>query len=270
VAELSLRRGYRVLVGSRIRSQLAYRTSFTLLTLTSAAVGVVELTELYVILHNVPVFGGLNFAQAGVVFALANMGFSLADLVFGQLDSIPTLLRAGQLEALLVRPMPLMAQLITTDFQLRRAGRAIVSVAVLVVALIFVPTLEWSPAVIYLLVATPIFGALIYGGLFAIAGGVQFFLIDGAEFTASFVYGSSYAGELPGSVLSLPIRVAFTFVAPATITAYAPALLIMDLPGPALLPSWLGWLAPIFAGTTWVLGWLTWRTGVRHFTGAGG
>jgi ABC-type uncharacterized transport system permease subunit len=78
VVELSLRRGYQVLVGSRIRSQLAYRTSFVLLTLTSAAVGVVELTELYVILHNVPVFGGLNLAQAGVVFALANMGFSLA------------------------------------------------------------------------------------------------------------------------------------------------------------------------------------------------
>ena len=70
--------------------------------------------------------------------------------------------------------------------------------------MIFVPPLAWSPAVIYLLVATPIFGALIYGGLFAIAGGVQFFLIDGAEFTASFVYqGARTQGELPGSVLTI-------------------------------------------------------------------
>ena len=269
MAESSSVAGYRSLVASRIRGQLAYRTSFAFLTLTSAAVAVVELTELYVILHNVPIFGGLNFAQAALVFALANLGFALADVVFGQLDAIPTLLRAGQLESLLVRPLPLMAQLITTDFQLRRLGRAAVSIVILIIAMSQV-SVTWTPAVIYLVVSTPIFGALIYGALFAAAGGVQFFLIDGAEFTASFVYGSSYAGELPGSVLAVPLRLAFTFIAPATITGYAPALLILQLPGPAFLPAWLGWCAPLFAGTTWLLAWLAWRAGIRRFTGAGG
>jgi ABC-2 type transport system permease protein len=269
VAETSIAAGYRSLVGSRVRSQLAYRTSFVFLTLTSAAVGIVEFTEIYVILNSVRIFGGLNFAQAALVFALANLGFSLADLVFGQLDAIPTLLRAGQLEALLVRPLPLMAQLITTDFQLRRVGRTVVSIVILISALSQV-SVSWTPGAAYLVLSTPIFGALIYGALFAVAGGVQFFLIDGAEFTNSFVYGSGYAGELPGSVLAVPLRLAFTFVAPATITAYAPALLILQLTGPAFLPAWLGWCAPLFAGTTWLLAWLTWRAGIRRYTGAGG
>ena len=79
-----------------------------------------------------------------------------------------------------------------------------------------------------------------------------------------------YAGELPGSVLAVPLRLAFTFVAPATITGYAPALLILQLPGPAFLPAWLGWCAPLFAGTTWLLAGLAWRAGIRRFTGAGG
>ena len=83
----------------------------------------VEFIELYVILANVPVFGGLNLPQAALVFALANAGFALADLVFGQLDTMPTYLRLGRLEVMLVRPMPLMLQLITSDFQLRRLGR---------------------------------------------------------------------------------------------------------------------------------------------------
>ena len=83
------------------------------------------------------------------------------------------------------------------------------------------------------------------------------------------MYGSGYAGELPGSVLAVPLRLAFTFVAPATITGYAPALLILQLPGPAFLPAWLGWCAPLFAGTTWLLAWLAWRAGIRRFTGAG-
>ena len=62
---------------------------------TSVGVGLIEFIEIYVILTNVPVFGGMTFAQAALVFALANMGFSLADMVFGQFDAMPSHLRTG-------------------------------------------------------------------------------------------------------------------------------------------------------------------------------
>jgi ABC-2 type transport system permease protein len=260
---------YRTILGSRIRSQLAYRTSFWLNVVTSVAVGVVEFIELYAILANVPVFGGLNLPQAALVFALAGTGFALAEVVFGQLDTIPTYLRLGRLEVMLVRPMPLMLQLITSDFQLRRLGRVAISV---VIILIVLPTqhLDYTPGTIYLLVITPFVGAAIYAAFFATAGGLQFFLINGAEFTSAFVYGGAYAGQLPGSVLITPIRIMFTFIFPATVTAYLPALLIMGLEGPEFLPAWLGWFAPLFAAWAWLLAWLAWRAGMRRFTGAGG
>jgi len=124
-------------------------------------------------------------------------------------------------------------------------------------------------AAAYVLI-TPFVGAAIYAAFFATAGGLQFFLINGAEFTAAFVYGGSYAGQLPGSVLITPVRVLFTFVFPATVTAYLPALLIMGLEGPKFLPAWLGWFAPLFAVWAWLLAWLAWRAGMRRFTGAGG
>ena len=248
---MSAPRSYAIVIGSRIRSQYAYRTSFWLTVVTSVGVGLIEFVELYAILVNVPVFGGLTFAQAALVFALANMGFSLADMIFGQFDAMPTNLRMGRLEVLLVRPMPLMAQFVTADFQLRRLGRVGVGLVIMIIAL---ATLELplTPAVLYLLIVTPVVGGAIYGALFVLAGGIQFFLIDGAEFTSSFVYGGSYAGQLPGSVLLEPLRVLFTFVIPATVTAYLPTLLILGLPGPPFLPSWLGWFAPLFAIWAWV------------------
>jgi ABC-2 type transport system permease protein len=269
VAELSAIEAYRILVGSRVRSQLAYRTSFWLNVVTSICVGMVEFLEIYAIFSNVPVFGGLDLRQAALVFALANAGFALAEVVFGQLDTMPTYLRLGRLEVMLVRPMPLMLQLITSDFQLRRLGQLVVSL-VIIIAVLPGLHLDYTPATVYLLVITPLTGAAIYAAFFAAAGGLQFFLIDGAEFTSSFVYGGSYAGQLPGSVLIMPVRVLFTFVFPATMTAYVPALLIMGLPGPKFLPAWLGWFAPLFAAWAWLLAWMAWRTGVRRFTGAGG
>ena len=193
-----------------------------------------------------PTLGGLTLIQVALVFALANTAFSLADLIFGQLDQINRYLREGKLEAFLVRPLPLMAQLVTADFQLRRAGRMVFALLVGAVVLVQAdPVLDLRT--VYLLIITPFVGAAIYGALFVLAGGLQFWLVDGAEFTNAFVYGGSYAGQVPGSTLLLPIRVLFTFVIPATLVAYLPAMLILRLPGPALLPTWLGWLAPLFA-----------------------
>ena len=77
MAELSALASYRVLLASRVQSQLAYRSSFWLTVLTSVTVGVVEFAEIYAILYNVPTLGGLDLAEAALVFALANIGFSL-------------------------------------------------------------------------------------------------------------------------------------------------------------------------------------------------
>ena len=165
--------------------------------------------------------------------------------------------------------MPLLLQLVTSEVQLRRLGRLAVGVVILIIVL---PGLDlsYTAGTVYLLTVTPFVGAAIYGAFFAMAGGLQFFLIDGPEFTSAFVYGGAYAGQLPGSVLITPIRILFTFVFPATITAYLPSLLIMGLPGPSFLPAWLGWFAPVFAVWAWLLAWLAWRAGIRKFTGAGG
>lgn len=267
--EISTRTLYATLLGSRIRSQLAYRASFAVDVFNSLLIGLLVYIEIYVILHNVPLLGGLNLAQASLVFALSNLGFALGDLVCGQLDSIPTYLRMGRLEAFLVRPMPLMAQMITADFQLRRVGRALAGVVILIIA-VSILDLDLSPAQTVLLIMTPIVGGVIYAAFFALAGGIQFFLIDGSEFTNAFTYGGAYAGQLPGSVLVAPIRVLFTFVIPATVTGYLPGLVIMGLPGPAFLPSWLGWCGPLFAVWIWLIALFAWRTGIRRFTGAGG
>ncbi|GAB3749381.1 ABC transporter permease [Microlunatus parietis] len=269
MAELSLIDSYRTVVASRIRAQASYRLSFTVETFNSILVGIVEFAEIYVLLANVPQLGGLTLAQAALVFALANLGFSIADMIFGQLDSIPQYLRLGKLESFLVRPMPLMTQMITSDLQLRRLGRALVGLVILIIAWALLG-LPMTPGTLYLLIITPITGAAIYGAMFTLAGGIQFYVIDGAEFTNAFVYGGGYAGQLPGSVLLMPVRVLFTFVIPATVTAYLPALLILGEPGPELLPSWLGWFAPLFAIWAWLLAGFAWRSGVRKFTGAGG
>jgi ABC-2 type transport system permease protein len=262
-------RAYRALLGSRIRSQTSYRTSFWLDVLASVMVGVVEFVEVYVVFHNVPVLGGLDFTAAMLVFGLANLGFALGDLFAGHLDEVPTLIRLGTLDVLLLRPLSVLGQLVTSDVQLRRLGRASISLVILGVALSRLDT-DWTPARLALLIVTPFAGALVFAALFLAAGAVQFWLVDGGEFTYAFTFGSSYAASFSPAVLPLPVRVLFSFVVPAAFTAYLPTLAILGHPGPTLLPAWLGWWVPVVAAAAWLVALGLWRLGLRHYTGAGG
>ena len=267
---LSVRlRPYRVLLASRMRAQLQYRASFATDILGTVAVGLVELAEVWVIFHNVDVLGGLDFTAALLVFALSNIGFSLADMLVGHLDRLPTYIRAGQVDAFYVRPLPLLAQLMTSDLSLRRVGRLSVAVVALVVALA-AAHLTWSAKAFALIALTILSGAAIFAALFTAAGGLQFFLVDGAEFTNAFTYGGSYAAQQSQRIIPDPLRILWTFVIPTAFVAYLPTLAILDLPGDALAPVWLAWCTPVAALVAWAIAGLCWRAGTRHYQGAGG
>lgn len=260
---------YRVLLGSRWRSQTAYRASFALDLAGQLGLALLEFSEIYVIFANVDVLGGLDVGAAILVFALANVSWSLADCVVGHLDTLPTFIRSGTLDAMLVRPLPALGQMITSDLSLRRLARTAMGLVVLAVALPLAVE-DWTPAKVVLLAITPVTGAIIFASLFVSAAGAQFWLIDGSELTNGFTYGSSYVASYPASVLHVAVRVFFGFVVPAAFTAYLPALVLTGSPGPPGLPAWLGWFTPVVAVLSWVVALAWWRAGLRHYTGAGG
>lgn len=257
-----------VLTGLRMRAQTAYRGSFAIEVFASVGTTVSGFVELYVVFANVPVLGGLTFRAALLVFALGHVSFSLADLVFGHLDALPTYLRAGTLDAFLLRPLPVLPQLITAEISLRRLGRTAAG-SVLAATVLAQSGIRWTAADAGLVALTVISGAALFAALFTAAAAVQFWLVEGGEFTSSFVYGGQYAAQFPASVYSLPVRVLFTFVVPAAFAAYLPVLALLRLPPPLHLPQWIGWCTPVAAAAVWIVALLGWRAGLRHYTGAG-
>ena len=262
-------RPYRVLLAARARAQMQYRTSFVTDILGTVGVGLTELAEVWIIFHNVDVLGGLDFTAALLVFALSNIGFSLADMVVGHLDTLPTYIRMGQVDAFYVRPLPLLSQFMTSDISLRRVGRLGVAVVALVVALSHADV-HWSVATVALIALTIVSGTAIFSALFTTAGGLQFFFVDGAEFTNSMTYGGSYAAQQSQRVFPDPLRILWTFVIPTAFVAYFPTLAILDLPGDRLGPPWLAWCSPLAALVAWLAAATCWRAGTRHYQGAGG
>jgi ABC-2 type transport system permease protein len=259
---------YRVLIGSRLRSQTAYRGSFAMDLVAGVGVTAISFAEIAVIYSNVDLLGGLNFAGTVTVFALAHVCFTLADMMIGHLGNLPTYVRTGSLDAFMLRPLSILGQLATSDLSLRRLGRTGSGLILLAWAL-GGDRVHWSPAKVVLLVLAIASGTAIFAALFVCGGAVQFWLVEGGEFAAAFTYGGHYAANYPASIYALPLRLFFTFAVPSAFVAYLPVLVLLDQPGPIGLPAALGWCGPLMAAASWLVASMLWRAGIRHYTGAG-
>ena len=116
-------RPYRALLASRARAQLQYRASFVTDILGTVGVGLTEFAEVWVIFHNVDVARRARLHGGPARLRPVQPRFSLADMFVGHLDQLPRYIRAGTLDVFYLRPLPLLAQLITSDLSLRRIGR---------------------------------------------------------------------------------------------------------------------------------------------------
>lgn len=256
------------LLGSRLRSQLQYRTSFTADVAGSLAIGVLEIVELLVILGAATTLAGLPFEVCLLIYGVSGAGFAIADLLVGHVDRLPDYVRRGTLDALLLRPVPVLAQLVTIDVEFHRIGRLLPAVLAIVWALLL-GGVPFGAAQLAFLLASVVAAAGIFGALFVTAAGAQFWLLDGREFMNAFTYGGNYAASYPASLYAQPLRFAFTFVVPAAFAGYLPVLSLLGLTEGTGLPAWIGWLAPAATVLAWLAALAVWRAGLRHYTSAG-
>jgi ABC-2 type transport system permease protein len=264
----SIGRAYSELIRSRVAAQVAYRGSFAFEVVGQFGIGLVEFTEIYVIFHQVKAFGGFGYAEVVLMFGLATCAFALADIAVGHVERLPEYVRTGQFDAMMLRPLSALGQLVTSDFSLRRLGRCAFGLLVLVIAVVNAH-LDWTPARAALLVVTPIAGAVIFSAIFVATATMSFWFVEGTEFANAFTYGGNYLASMPFTIFDQAVRSFFTFVVPAAFVAYLPSLALLGRDDPLGLPAWVTWSGPLVGVLAAGVAALIWRTGLRHYVGAG-
>ncbi|MCO1654860.1 ABC transporter permease [Pseudonocardia humida] len=259
---------YRRIVASRVRSQLAYPTSFALDCLAQAIGQALELVVILVVFGRVRSLGGFDREEVLLMYGLAGIAFGLADLAVGQLDDLPRWIRTGEFDVLLARPLGTLTQLATSDLQLRRLGRVAVGLVVLV-AVITGAGIEPTPLNLALLVVTPLVGTVLISAIWVATCAVSFWVVDGKEVANAFTYGSSLTTSYPVTVFGPWLRRVFCFAVPSAFVAYFPALALLDRPDPLGLPHALRYASPLVAVVAVAVAALVWRTAVRRYQGAG-
>ncbi|MDX8142708.1 ABC-2 family transporter protein [Lentzea sp. BCCO 10_0061] len=259
---------YPRLIGARLRSQMSYRASFALDLVTQVLAQWIELVVILVLFGHISALGGFTKDEVLLMYAFAGIAFGIADLFAGQLDNLPNYIRTGTFDVLLMRPLGTLPQIMVSDVRLRRLGRIIGAIAVMVYALTHVG-IGWTPAKVALTIATPLAGAVIYGAVWVVACSVCFWIVEGREFANAVTYGSNTFTSYPINVYSRPLRWLMAFIVPGAFVAYYPSLALLGKQDPLGLPGWVGWTSPLVAGLAAVVAGFVWRFAVRHYRGTG-
>jgi ABC-2 type transport system permease protein len=260
---------WRRLVGAQIRSQLQYRVSFALDVTGAFLISFVDFLAVLVIFHNVPRLGAWTVAQVAFLYALSSISFALTDLAIGHLDQFPQKIRDGNFDILLVRPRGSLYQVIASDFQLRRLGKAVQGLLVFVYALSALHV-DWDPGRIVMLVVMIPAGVVIFSSVWVIGACLSFWTTDGGEFTNAFTYGGTFLAQYPIDIYGAWLRRFLCYIVPLGFVCYFPALYILDKRDPLGLPRFLQFSSPFVAAVAAVVAGAIWRGAVRHYRSAGG
>lgn len=266
---VELGRIYLRLIGARARGQLEYRTSVALQIVASALLTLLDFVMILVLFENVAQLDGWRVEEVALLYGIAAIAFALTDLVVGHLDLFPQMIRDGTFDQILVRPLPSLLQVVASDFSLRRIGKILQGIAVLIVALVAVDV-DWTLGRAAMIPLAVVSGALIYTGVWIALATVAFWIVDAIEVVNAFTYGGNFLSAYPITIFGRWLRNLVLFVIPIAFVSYFPALYVLDRPDELGLPDALRYASPLVAVLVAVAARLVWENAVRHYRSAGG
>ncbi|XVV17601.1 ABC transporter permease [Actinoplanes sp. CA-131856] len=246
----------------------SYRASFAMELITNAAGTVIDVATVFVLFGAATTIGEFSLAEALMMTGITSAGFVLADMTVGNIDDLRMYVRSGTLDAVLVRPLGVLPQLVCMDLPLRKLMRLLVGIGVLVTA-VAMNDIDWNPVRVLLLIVAPVSAGVFFGSLFVIAGSFSFWWVESGQLGNAFTYGGRDFASYPITVYGGWFRAVFAYTLGFAFVAYQPALVILGRTDPLGLPAWAGYSAPFVALAAAAIAGLVWRTGVRHYRSTG-
>jgi ABC-2 type transport system permease protein len=261
---------YRRLLGAQLRSQLQYRASFMVDLLGTAVITLIEFGSLALVFGRFGELDGWTLGEIAFLYGLVEISFSLMDMAFAGFDPgfFGQEVRKGTFDRMLLRPLPVTAQVFGSDIALRRMGRVVLGIGIFVLALNLNPVVWTVGKVLYLPLV--ILGMILFfGGLFIVGATFSFWTVESIEAMNILTYGGAELISYPMSIYQEWMRRLFTFVIPAIFLNYYPALYFLDKPDPLGFPAFAPFLSPIAGGVIFLAALAFWRVGLKHYSSTG-
>lgn len=261
-------RVYLWLVGAQMRGQLQYRTSFALQIVATFVSLSSEFVAILILFNTFHDLGGWRVGEIALLYGLISMALGLVDMFASGFERVSALVKAGEFDRLLTRPISPFLQVLASEIQLRRLARIGQGLMAVVLATNWVG-IAWTPGHVGVALAGILSSTVVFLTVWVISAATCFWTIEQSEIQNVFTYGGAELASYPIHIYGRAVQTIFLYIVPLALTSYYPALIILGKPDPLGLPRILGLFAPITAALFFVVGLGCWRLGLRHYQGTG-
>lgn len=247
------------------KSQMQYRASFWMLSTTLFISTFVDFFGIWVLFDRFKMVKGWTFEEVALIYGIVHMGFATAESIARGFDTFSTLVKNGDFDRLLLRPLGTVFQVAVREVQMMRIGRFLQGLVVLIWSCMQLDISFFSSKALIILFAYTSTTALFYG-LFVFQASFSFWTTETLELMNITTYGGVESGQYPMSIYHPSFRLFFTIVVPLACAVYYP---IAGMLKHETIPYGVGVMLPL---TGFVFLWLSfkfWSMGVSHYQSTG-
>ena len=246
-----------------LKSQMQYRMSFFMTVLGQFLTAFASFFSLAFIFERIDAVDGFTYGQVFLCFAVVVSAFSVGELFGGGLAAFSRILGDGSFDRALVRPRPVLLQILVPNFDFTRLG-LLVQAAVVLCWAVPASGVAWTGPKALALVLMIVCGAVVFFAMFLLKAACTFFTTESVQFLDIFTYGARQFGRYPFSVYGKQVLWVLTFVVPLALFQYYPLLYLVGRSSAA----WL-MLLPLAAALVLVPCLLLFRFGVKRYKSTG-
>jgi ABC-2 type transport system permease protein len=246
------------------KSVAQYRADFAIAFVASILHTGSTLVFLALIFANIPRLAGWSFHEMLLIWGLAGTAVNLGNTFFDVPHRIYGYIRRGDMDRLLVRPLPPLLQIAgESGITLEALGRVLVGVAATLIALAALrEQVPWWAALY--LPLTIVSGALIMFSVQLLMACLSFWFVNTISAMQTMAWMNQF-GHYPVSIFALPLQFFFTWVLPYAMLGFYPTAFLLR--GGEYRPY--GLLAPLMGFIFFGASQLVWRVAIRRYQSTG-
>ncbi|MFI9552894.1 ABC transporter permease [Nonomuraea endophytica] len=245
------------------RGVLQYRMNAVIGILSGALWQGTGFAFIWVVMHTFPSLAGWGLTEIAFLYGLRLMAHALAMIPMISVHDIHWVVRNGEFDRFLLRPLNPLVQLMGNKMGLAQLGDLLVGVTLLAVAARNVPV-DWNAWLIAYCAVAVVAGALIEAAFFLGLSALSLRMVDTSALRVFVDDVFSRFGSYPMKVFGGVTEWLLTFVLPVAFVAYVPAGVVLGK-----LDNRWALAGPLLGVALITLAYLIWRRQLDHYQSVG-
>ena len=259
---------YLFLAGAYVRSRLQYRLSFGLMCMAMIVSEACMIGLLGALFAKFRTVNGWTWTEVVFLYSLGNLAYSLMRVLGSQLDDFDRYIVRGDLDIVLIRPLPPLFYILASRVELIHVSRLLTSLVIFVVAF-HLAHLRLTIGVAIFVITTILSGGVIMFTFVLISATVALWTTKSGKLTDILTGASKEAATFPISIYPLAVRILLTFILPVAFVTYYPAQYLLHKNEFLGMPEYFQFGAPVVAAALLFFSYALWRLGLRRYHSTG-